>query len=70
MKTALIVIDAQESFRYRDYFTDRDLPGYLTAQNELIAGAAAKGLPIIRIFHSDGPAVTSNPWSNPGAVAL
>jgi nicotinamidase-related amidase len=63
MKTALIVIDAQESFRHRDYFTDRDMPGYLTAQNELIAGAATKGLPIIRIFHSDGPSVASNPWS-------
>jgi nicotinamidase-related amidase len=63
MKSCLIVIDAQESFRHRDYFTDADLPAYLSAQNQLIAGAAAQGVPIIRIFHNDGPAISSNPWS-------
>jgi nicotinamidase-related amidase len=63
MNTCLIVIDAQESFRHRDYFTDLDLPAYLTAQNQLIAGAARRGIPIIRIFHCEGPSLASNPWS-------
>jgi nicotinamidase-related amidase len=63
MKTALIVIDAQESFRHRDYYTDENLPAYLNAQNQLIEGALSRGLPIVRIFHSDGPAMASNPWS-------
>eukprot|EP01034_Spumella_vulgaris_P009334 gene9334-11851_t len=37
MKTCLIVIDVQESFRHRPYFTTHDLPAYLQAQNALIA---------------------------------
>ncbi len=63
MKSCLIVIDAQVSFRHRDYFTNADLPAYLSAQNQLIAGAWEQAIPIIRIFHCDGPAITSNPWS-------
>ena len=43
MKTALLVIDAQESFRHRPFFTERDLPAYLAAQNALIAGADRGG---------------------------
>jgi hypothetical protein len=38
MKTCLIVIDAQESFRQRPYFTERDLSDYIAAQNPLING--------------------------------
>ncbi len=33
MKTCLILIDAQESFRHRPYFTERDLQVYAAAQN-------------------------------------
>ena len=39
MKTCLLVIDAQESFRHRPFFTEQDLPAYLAAQNALIAPA-------------------------------
>lgn len=63
MKTCLIVIDAQESFRQRPFFTERDLPGYLAAQNALIAGAQKAGLPIVRVFHVDGPTEASNPFA-------
>ena len=69
MKTALLVIDVQESFRHRPFFTERDLPAYLAAQNALIAGAQAAGMPIVRIFHVDGPQVPQNPFSlESGAV--
>lgn len=61
--TALLVIDVQESFRHRPFFTQRDLPGYLAAQNALVAGAAARGVPIVRIFHRDGPETADNPFS-------
>lgn len=64
MKTCLIVIDAQESFRHRPYFTDVDLPAYLKAQNALIAGCSARGLPIVRILHSDGPEHSDNPFAH------
>jgi len=63
MKTCLILIDAQESFRQRPYFTANDLPTYLEAQNALINGCVAQGVPIVRVFHVDGPKVASNPFS-------
>jgi len=63
MNTCLIVIDVQESFRHRPFFTDDDLPAYLAAQNELINGCAARGIPIVRVFHSAGPEVSSNPFA-------
>jgi len=63
MKTCLIVIDAQESFRHRPFFTEQDVPAYLAAQNALIAGCAERGLPIVRILHSDGPKTADNPFA-------
>ena len=48
MKTCLIVIDAQESFRQRPYWDESLAAPYLAAQNALIAGAAEAGLPIVR----------------------
>lgn len=63
MKTCLIVIDSQESFRHRPYFTPATLPGYLSTQNALITGAVAQGLPVVRIFHVDGPKTADNPFA-------
>ena len=63
MKTCLIVIDAQESFRQRPGFTPHDLPAYLQAQNELIDGCTLSGVPIVRIFHVEAPAVPVNPFA-------
>jgi nicotinamidase-related amidase len=63
MNTALIVIDAQESFRHRPYFTERDMPAYLAAQNALIAAAQKNSVPIVRIFHVDGEDVASNAFA-------
>src|SRR3989344_3130810 len=50
MKTCLIVIDVQESFRHRPYFTTHDLPAYLQAQNALIEGCVARGVPVARVL--------------------
>ncbi|CAM4015623.1 Nicotinamidase-related amidase [Paracidovorax anthurii] len=63
MKTCLLVIDAQESFRHRPYFTEHDLPDYLAAQNALIEGCGARGIPVVRVLHSDGPAEPANAFS-------
>ncbi|WBV42097.1 isochorismatase family protein [Pseudoroseomonas cervicalis] len=49
--TALLVIDAQESFRHRPYFREDDLPAYLDRQQALVDGAAARGLPVLQVFH-------------------
>jgi len=53
MSAALLVIDAQESFRHRPYFSDADLPPYIERQQALIDGAVARGIPVLQIFHTD-----------------
>ena len=63
MKTCLILIDAQESFRQRPYFTTRDFPAYIAAQNALIEGCVARGIPVVCIFHVDGPTTADNPFA-------
>ena len=63
MKTCLLLIDIQESFRQRPYFTPRDLPAYLAAQNALIEGCVARGVPVVRIFHVDGPNTPDNAFA-------
>jgi nicotinamidase-related amidase len=61
--TALLVIDVQSSFRHEPYFTERDLPAFLEAQNALIEGCIRLDMPVIRVLHSDGPETTDNPFA-------
>jgi len=49
--SALIVIDVQESFRHRPFFTEAELPAYLARQQALIDGAQAAGMPVLQVFH-------------------
>ena len=63
MNVCLLVIDVQESFRHRPYFSDAGLPAYLAAQNALIRAAQASGTHIVRIFHVDGPDVPDNAFA-------
>jgi len=63
MTTCLLLIDIQESFRHRPYWSERDLPAYLQAQNALIAACQQAGVPIVRIFHVDAPSEASNPFA-------
>lgn len=62
-KTCLIVIDVQESFRHRPYSTEEGMPAYLAAQNALIAGMVAQGMPVVRVLHTDGPDSADNPFA-------
>jgi nicotinamidase-related amidase len=50
-KTALLVIDAQESFRHRPYWGDSDVPRFLDRLQALIDGAKARDIPVVQIFH-------------------
>jgi nicotinamidase-related amidase len=54
---ALLVVDAQESFRRRPYWSDADLPLFLERLQALIDGAKARKIPIVQIFHveEEGP---------------
>jgi nicotinamidase-related amidase len=63
MKSCLVLIDVQESFRHRPYFNDRELPAYLEAQNALIEAAQRYGVPIVRVFHVDGPKTAANSFA-------
>ena len=57
--TALLVIDAQDSFRHRPYFREEGLDTYLSHQQALIDGAAAAGIPVVQIFHVEDEGVFS-----------
>jgi nicotinamidase-related amidase len=49
--TALLVVDVQESFRHRPYWCDSELPLFVECLRALIAGAQARKIPVIQIFH-------------------
>jgi nicotinamidase-related amidase len=61
--SALLVIDVQESFRHRPYWTSAsstEVASFLAAQNRLIAGCADLGVPVVRVLHVD-----DDPAGNP-----
>jgi nicotinamidase-related amidase len=55
--TALLVVDVQESFRHRPYWSDTDVEAFVRHQQALIDGCAARKVPVVQIFHveEDGP---------------
>jgi len=57
--TALIVVDAQESFRHRDYWDDADAAAYIDRQQALVDGARARGIPVVQVFHVEPDGVFS-----------
>jgi nicotinamidase-related amidase len=67
-QTALLLIDVQQSFTARPYWHNpsnaKDAPAFLQACNALVAGCLAQGVPVLRIFHSDGPRDASNPFAD------
>ncbi|KAF1022396.1 MAG: Peroxyureidoacrylate/ureidoacrylate amidohydrolase RutB [Paracidovorax wautersii] len=62
-KTCLLVIDVQQSFVHRPFYTPHEVPAFLAAQNALIEGAKAQGLPVVRVFHCGGEARPDNPFA-------
>ncbi|AZF06433.1 cysteine hydrolase family protein [Pseudomonas sp. R5-89-07] len=50
-RKALIVIDAQHSFRHAPYWSENDLPDYLANQQALIDGCVQQGIPVVQVFH-------------------
>jgi nicotinamidase-related amidase len=58
VKTALLVVDVQQSFQQRPYWREDDVKPFLTHIQKLIDNAAASGVPVLQIFHveeQDGP---------------
>ena len=62
--TALLLIDVQESFRARPYWNETEAPAFFERTNALVAGAQARGIPIVQVFHTDGPNNADNPFSH------
>lgn len=56
-ETALVVVDVQESFRYRPYWSPADVPAFLERLQGLVDGAQARRIPVLQVFHveSEGP---------------
>jgi nicotinamidase-related amidase len=48
---ALLVIDVQESFRHRPYWSEADVASFLEHVQALIDGAKARRIPVVQIFH-------------------
>ncbi|MBW8759675.1 MAG: isochorismatase family protein [Burkholderiales bacterium] len=66
MHTALVMIDVQESFPQRPYWSQSGADVFLRHANALIDGAQARGIPIVRVFHTDGPQTPDNPFASGG----
>lgn len=61
--TALILIDVQQSFRARPFWSDADVPAFLQHTNALLAGCAVQAIPVVQVFHCDGPREAGNPFA-------
>jgi nicotinamidase-related amidase len=57
--TVLLVIDAQESFRHRPYWSKDDVPLFLTRLQALIDGAQSRDILVVQIFHVEESGVFS-----------
>ena len=58
MKSALIVIDVQQSFRRRPYWSEKDVPEFIARLQQLVNRSRAAGVPVLQVFHvdeSEGP---------------
>jgi nicotinamidase-related amidase len=65
-ETALLVIDAQESFRHRPYWTDSEVSVFIEHLQALIEGARSRNMPIVQIFHVED----SGPFSLPSGYVV
>jgi nicotinamidase-related amidase len=49
--TALLVVDVQESFRHRPYWSESDVPLFVKNLQSLTDGAQSCKIPVLQIFH-------------------
>lgn len=70
MKSALLVIDVQQSFTRRSYWREEDLAGFLRPLQSLIDQFQASKLPVLQVFHVEEDAGPTGPFSrHSGLVA-
>lgn len=68
-KSALLLIDVQQSFEHKPYWRQDDLPAFQDRLLALLAGAKARNVPIVRILHvdPDGEFSLASGWVKPMA---
>ncbi|HZO24227.1 MAG TPA: isochorismatase family cysteine hydrolase [Steroidobacteraceae bacterium] len=63
MKTALIVIDVQESFRHRPYWRTEELPSFIANVQSLIDACRERRIPVLQVLHRELPDHPDNPFA-------
>ena len=63
MKSALIVVDAQQSFLKRPYWSETDAPRFIERLQMLIDRCVAQQIPVLQVFHVEEEEGASNPFS-------
>lgn len=58
-RTALVVIDVQESFRHRPYWSEGNVPLFMERVQALVTGARVQGIPVVQVFHVEAAGVFS-----------
>ncbi len=51
MNSALLVIDIQKSFKARPFWSEQHVASWQQAQQQLIDGCVARGIPVVQVFH-------------------
>jgi nicotinamidase-related amidase len=59
MKSALIVVDVQQSFEHRPYWRPDGVDAFLARLQKLIDGAKARDIPVLQVFHQEPTGVFS-----------
>ncbi len=62
MKTVLVVVDVQESFRARPYWSNDGFPQFIANVQSLINRCRARGIPVVQVFHQEHEGA-DNPFS-------
>jgi nicotinamidase-related amidase len=67
--TALLVVDVQQSFEHRSYWSDRELPAFRRSLTGLIEGCVARSVPVVRVLHvePEGAFSLASGWVEPMA---
>lgn len=63
MKTALIVVDVQESFRQRPYWDNAEFPAFIDRLQSVVDQCDARAIPVLQVFHVEDEDGVSNAFS-------
>jgi len=63
MKSALIVIDSQQSFQQRPYWREDGVTGFVNRVQQLIDRCRARGVPVLQVFHVEEDQGPTGPFS-------